>query len=461
MSIKLLASLTAAILAPIMIFGGNTVTAQETYQFANKTAIESVYQVPATPAKSIIEGKVFTHQEMKDYAETLGLIVPKLYESHVDLELEVFEQGFDTAAFSANGADALETMETFFAESAMQGKTRFTVVVSIYAGWMPWYYARESGIMKKWADRYGIEVDIQYMDYIPSVEKYVAQAADACVMTNMECLDMPAASGVESTALILGDFSNGNDKLLVRGIDKIEGLRGKEVRLVELSVSHYMLVRALEKAGMTERDVKIVNASDSDIGPIFITNKKQVAIVTWNPIAQEVMAQEIGVKSIFDSSMIPGEILDLMVVNTKTLGENPNFGRALVGAWYEVLGTMTTRGQASKDAKAEMARLAGCSAKAYDSQLASTAMFWTSADALAYIKGTEIKQNMDIVRKFCFEHGLLGEGVTSVDVLGISYPDGSVQGNKKNVRMHFDATYMQEHADGKITLKKEEEKAGK
>ncbi len=34
---------------------------------------------------------------------------------------------------------------------------------------------------------------------------------------------------------------------------------------------------------------------------------------------------------VFDSSKIPGEILDLMVVNTQTLKDNPKLGKALVG----------------------------------------------------------------------------------------------------------------------------------
>ena len=41
-----------------------------------------------------------------------------------------------------------------------QSKTDFKVCWSIYVGWMPWGYLQDSGIMKKWADKYGISVDI-------------------------------------------------------------------------------------------------------------------------------------------------------------------------------------------------------------------------------------------------------------------------------------------------------------
>src|SRR5262245_64315443 len=90
-------------------------------------------------------------------------------------------------------------------------KDKFTLAVSIYAGWMPWYYAKDHSVIKKWADRYSISIDVVEMDYIPSIEAYVAGKADACVMTNMEALTMPAKAGIDTTAVIVGDYSNGND----------------------------------------------------------------------------------------------------------------------------------------------------------------------------------------------------------------------------------------------------------
>jgi NitT/TauT family transport system substrate-binding protein len=102
-------------------------------------------------------------------------------------------------------------------EAADAGKKKkLTLAVSIYAGWMPWYYAKEQGILKKWGDKYGLDINVNYMDYAPSLDAFVAGQADACVMTNMECLDMPASAGVDSSAIIMGDYSNGNDAILTR-----------------------------------------------------------------------------------------------------------------------------------------------------------------------------------------------------------------------------------------------------
>lgn len=339
-----------------------------------------------------------------------------------------------------------------FSNGFAENKPKFKVAWSIYAGWMPWDYAGQSKILDKWADSYNIDIELIRMDYIPSVEAYVSEQVDACVMTNMECLDMPATSGIDSTALIVGDYSNGNDALLVRDNLKISDLKGKEISLVELSVSHYLLVRGLEMNNMKESDVKVVNTSDSDIGPIFLSNKSQKAVVTWNPIVMEI-EQTPGVSKILTSADIPGEILDLMIVNTKTLKKNPALGKALTGAWYEIMSIMSQKGIESEKALTSMAKAAECSLIEYKAQLKTTAMFYEAKNAVEFTQGKDIKTKMDFVRQFCFNHGLLGENAKNANGIGILYPDGTVQGNKEKIKFRFDTSFMKMAVDGKLKRK--------
>jgi NitT/TauT family transport system substrate-binding protein len=326
-------------------------------------------------------------------------------------------------------------------EAPARAPKEFTVVWSIYAGWNPWSYAGTSGIMDKWAARYGIKIKLVRMDYMPSIEAFTTPSVDACVMTNMDCLTIPVAGGISCSSIIVGDYSNGNDALIVRNNLTIPQLKGKKVNLVQFSVSHYMLSRALDMNSMTDDDVKIVNVSDSDIGPAFIANKDQEAVVTWNPLVMEIMKTP-GVKKIFDSSQIPGEILDLMVVKTKVLQANPELGKAIVGAWFEVMDIMSSRTDKGKGALADMAKAGGSSLIEYQNQLKTTAMFYKAADAITYTNGEEIKTNMRRVRNFCSKYELLGAGVKADD-LGIKFSDGTVIGNQNKILFIYDASYMQ------------------
>jgi NitT/TauT family transport system substrate-binding protein len=329
-------------------------------------------------------------------------------------------------------------------------RSSFKVAWSIYVGWMPWDYAQQSGILKKWADKYGIKIELtQINDYVESINQYTAGKYDACVMTNMDMLTIPSAGGVDSTALIVGDYSNGNDGVVLKGAGKkLADIKGQSVNLVELSVSHYLLARGLESVGLRERDVKVVNTSDADIVAAFAT-PAVTAAVTWKPQLSTVMAQP-GSSLVFDSSRIPGEILDLMVVNSKVLKDNPKLGRALVGAWYETLAVMQAKDAKATAALASMAKASGTDLKGFNGQLATTFLYSTPAAAVAATTSPDLLTKMDSVRRFSFEKGLLGAGAKNVDAVGIEFPGGKLLGNPKSVTMRFDVSFMKLAAEGKL-----------
>ncbi|VFS88742.1 alkanesulfonate transporter substrate-binding subunit [Raoultella planticola] len=187
---------------------------------------------------------------------------------------------------------------------------------------------------------YGIKINIvQLNDYIESINQYTAGQFDGCTMTNMDALTIPAAGGVDTTALITGSYSDGNDGVVLKGSAKtLADLKGMSVYLPELSVSHYLLVRGLEKAGLQEKDVKVVNTSDADIVSAFGTKQRprrrsmepQLSAIKKTPQTSEV----------FSSAQVPGELIDMMVVNTQTLKDNPALGKALTGAWFEMMAKM-------------------------------------------------------------------------------------------------------------------------
>src|SRR5271163_157730 len=329
-------------------------------------------------------------------------------------------------------------------------RNSFNVAWSIYVGWMPWDYANQSGILKKWADKYGIKIKLtQINDYVESINQYTAGGFDACVMTNMDMLTIPAAGGVDSTALIVGDFSNGNDGVVLKGRGKqLADIKGQKVNLVELSVSHYLLVRALSSIGLRERDIKIINTSDADIVGAF-SAPATTAVVTWKPQLSSVLASPNG-QLVFDSSKIPGEIIDLMVVNTATLSAYPQLGKALVGAWYETMALMQRHDAPAQAALASMAKASGTDPAGFDSQLATTHLFSTPAEAYAFITGDAIIKTMDLVRRFSYEHGILGEGAASPDVVGIQFPAGKLLGDAANVKMRFDPAFTKLALDGRL-----------
>lgn len=330
-----------------------------------------------------------------------------------------------------------------------QTKKDFKVAWSIYVGWMPWDTIESQKIMDKWAKKYGINVEIvQINDYIESINQYSAGEFDACTMANTDALGIPAAGGVDSTALIIGDYSNGNDAVISKTAKSIKDLKGTNVNLVELSISHYLLARALEKNGMSEKDIKVVNTSDADMVSAYTTADVS-SVVTWKPQVSEIQKMP-NANTIFDSSKVPAEIIDLTVVNTQTLKDNPEFGKALVGAWYEMMSLMTSKSKEANEVKSIMAKASGTDLAGFEDQLKTTNMYYTPSEAVKFNNSEELIKTMEFVAKFSFDHGLYGEGAKDYGFVGIEFPNGKTVGDKKNIKLRFDDTYMKMAAEGKL-----------
>lgn len=325
--------------------------------------------------------------------------------------------------------------------AAAEAKKSFKVAWSIYVGWMPWGYAADTGIVKKWADKYGVSIEVkQFNDYVESINQYTAGAYDAVTITNMDALSIPSAGGVDTTAMIVGDFSNGNDAVILKDKSKLTDIKGQKVNLVEFSVSHYLLARALENVKMSEKDVKVVNTSDSDMAAAYKT-ADVTAVVTWNPIVLEILKSPDAHK-VFDSSQIPGEIMDLMAVNTQTLKDNPAFGKALVGIWYDTLKLMLSNTPEGKAAREAMAKASGTDLAGFESQLKTTRLFATPKEAAAFTQSKDIAVTMNHVREFLFAKALLGKDAKSADAIGIELADKTVLGDAKNVKLRFDPSFV-------------------
>jgi NitT/TauT family transport system substrate-binding protein len=326
----------------------------------------------------------------------------------------------------------------------------FKLAWSVYTGYMPWLYAEQSGILKKWADKYNIKIELtQINDYIESINQYTAGQFDAVADTNMDSLTIPAAGGVDSTIVILGDYSNGNDAIFVKGKGKkLADIKGQEVSLVQLSVSHYMLWRALTTNGLTENDATTSNIADADFVPVWSTSKVKAEVV-WNPATAEI-AKSPDASMVYDSSKIPGEMQDVVTVSTATMKAHPEFAKALTGAWFETLAVMQNSDAKGTEAKTLMATASGTDLPGFEGQLKTTHLYYSPAEAVTFFQSPDLAKITELVMSFSFDHGLLGQDAKSKDAIGIELPGGKVLGDKGNVKLRFDPSYMEMAAQGKL-----------
>ena len=329
----------------------------------------------------------------------------------------------------SGGSGSTSTSASGTASPTGPSGKEYQIAWSVWTGWMPFKLMEQKGFLAARAKENGVKVKLkEFKGYMDSVQAFAAKKVDGVAMTSMESLQ-PASNGVDSVALLVNDISNGGDGVLVRGDLKVEDLKGKTILLEEYSVSHYLLVSALEKAGLKEKDVKIKNIPGDDAGKAFLTDEKVEVVTTWNPHLFQATEQGKG-KVIFSSKDIPGEIIDLLVVSGAALKEQPKLGTTLVEAWYDAMKYITDE-KTRKDALEIMAKGAGASVEEFEKMLGGTDLYTDRAKCADFLDGDKVKETMKKVKKFSFDHGLIKDEGFEVAF-----------GKAGSAKLRFDSTWV-------------------
>jgi len=205
------------------------------------------------------------------------------------------------------------------------------IAYSDWPGWVAW----EIGIQKKWFEEEGVRVDFKWFEYVPSMEAFSAGKVDAVTMTNGDAL-VTGSSGAPSVAILLNDYSNGNDMVVAKpGVKDMKALKGKKVGVEVGFVSHLLLINALKSVGLTDKDVTIVNVP-TDQTPQLLKSGEVDAVVAWQPNSGQALTEVAGSRAIFTSADVPGIIYDVLSVNPKSLSERRGDWKKVVKVWFRI-----------------------------------------------------------------------------------------------------------------------------
>ena len=160
------------------------------------------------------------------------------------------------------------------------------------------------------------------------------RAIEAAVITLDEALQL-GQTQPDLRIVMAVDFSNGADALLGKpNIKTLADLKGKRVGVELNALGGYMLARALERAGLTAQDITIVQSGASEHLQTF-TQDEVDAIITYEPTRSKL--RSLGANQLFDSSEIPGEIADVVIVHKDVLRERKEEVKQLLRGWFRAI----------------------------------------------------------------------------------------------------------------------------
>jgi NitT/TauT family transport system substrate-binding protein len=250
-----------------------------------------------------------------------------------------------------------------------------------WPGYEPMYLGRSLGYYGKYRIRLidfstGSEVARAYRDRL----------IDAAALTADEA--MAAVQGQAGHRVVLVfDTSNGGDAVVARpGIESLQDLKGRRVGVETTAMGTYVLARALDRAGLSDGDLSVVQLPLSEHDTAF--SKPGIdALVTFEPHRSRLL--QAGARVLFDSSQIPHEVVDVLVVRPGLAAQQEKALGGLVAGWMRAVAYLK---QNPADAAARMAPREGVS----------------PAQFLESLKGLEIPDRETHLR-------LLGQSPESLD----------------------------------------------
>ncbi len=203
------------------------------------------------------------------------------------------------------------------------------IVSSPWPGYEPLYLARDLGYLKQRNIKL-IELPSSNVTY----EAFRNGSADVATLTFDETATL-LAQGRHLRILAVMDVSNGGDAVVVRPeITSLSELKGKRITMVNIPLGAYLLQRMLDSAGLTADEV-LLSTSPEDKHLRLYQEQKIDAAVTFEPYKSKLI--EEGAHVLFDSSMMPNEIFDLLVVNDKAFRKHREALCDLVMQWNRAI----------------------------------------------------------------------------------------------------------------------------
>jgi NitT/TauT family transport system substrate-binding protein len=203
---------------------------------------------------------------------------------------------------------------------------------NVWIGSEPLYLARELGHLNPKA--------VQLVEY-PSASEvlraYRNEAIDGMVISLDELFGL-AVDGLQPRIILVVDVSHGADVVVGRpGMRTMSDLKGKRIAVESSALGAFVLSRALALNGMQASDVNVVHLESNEQPSAFEKGRVDGA-VTFDPYRAQFL--RAGATTLFDSTRIPGEIVDLLAVRATVFEKQREAIQALLSGWFDAIDYM-------------------------------------------------------------------------------------------------------------------------
>lgn len=274
------------------------------------------------------------------------------------------------------------------------------IASSPWPGYEPIYLAQELGYLH---ERKAQVFELPSSDI--TLESFRNHSADIATLTLDEVLDL-LQSGVQLRILMVLDMSNGADAVMAKpGVKQLSDLKGKRIAILNIPLGVYMLSRTLDAAKLNRRDVKIIPSAESNHEEMYRQGKADV-FITFDPFKTRLA--ELGAHVLFDSSDIPNEVFDLMVVHEDVFQQRRTEVCNVARQWQRTLDYMH---KSPEQAAASIAKRLGTTPQEYLNMVKGIKIPTPEENLMLIGSGRAIMQPAQRLNEVMLAEGQLKRGV--------------------------------------------------
>jgi ABC-type nitrate/sulfonate/bicarbonate transport system substrate-binding protein len=264
---------------------------------------------------------------------------------------------------------------------------------------------RQGPIEKKW----NVDIVLKEAEYDPCLTMYGAAQCDAVCITTLDALN-PSLSR-PSVVILPTSTSFGADALIApKTITSVKQLRGKKIYGLAKSVSEYCFNRNLELLGEKPADYKFTNMDPGAAAVAFQQKQAEIeAIIVWNPFVLEALNKRRDAHVLFDSTKIPNEIIDSVVVAQASLDKpgGKDFACAVIETFYAVNKRIADPATKDDTLVALGEKFSHLDLAAMKKVVQQTKFYSTPREALDLMTGKQIKPLTEKVVEFCVKQEIV------------------------------------------------------
>ncbi|MDO9050918.1 MAG: ABC transporter substrate-binding protein [Methylotenera sp.] len=185
------------------------------------------------------------------------------------------------------------------------------VAAHVWPGYAPMFLAQDEG----WLNAKQVRL-VQTRNATASIQALINGEVDGAALTLDEVLKV-RSMGLPVSVVMVFNVSAGADMLLAdASIKNLPELKGKRIGYEPSSVGEVMLIKILQMAHLTKKEVLLVPINVDQHHQAW-RNKQIDAIITYEPVATLLLTQ--GAHKLFDTRQAPNMVIDVLVLRKDAL----------------------------------------------------------------------------------------------------------------------------------------------